>query len=297
MFGFQRAALPTCALSLLLIGGACTAVQPPRVSPASLETTQAIAHADLDAVQSQFVDIHGRVDYHGLQRSPGRLDRYYLWVTQESPDVHPARFPTRDDELAYWINAYNAAVLYTVVQNYPVSSITDVSAPFPLNLINDKIGFFFLQQVQVGGESTNLYDLENSLIRPRYREPRVHFALNCASIGCPRLPQEAFTGARLEEQLEREAFEFFAEERNLRFDHDEKTVYVSSILDWYEADFVDWLKEHHPDEPPTLLTYISLYGPKIQEAALMRARQENYDVDFIEYDWGLNDQAPAAAAR
>lgn len=289
----SRTSFVLAAVAVLALN-ACTAIQRPKVAPSSLATTPEVAHEDLDAVQRTFVDMNGRVDYRGLQRNPGQLDRYYLWVTEESPDSNPERFPTQDDQLAYWINAYNAAVLYTVLQYYPISSVTDVSAPFPLQLINDKIGFFFLQQVEVGGETTNLYDLENSLIRPRYPDPRIHFALNCASIGCPHLPQEAFTGAKLDEQLEREAFEFFSQARNLRFDHAEKTVYVSSILNWYESDFTSWLEENHPDKPATLLTYISLYAPKIEEAAVIRAQQEGYEVDFIEYDWGLNDQNPVS---
>lgn len=284
--------LSCTALALSL--NACTAIQRPRIAPTSVETTPEVAHGDLDAVQKDFVDVQGRVDYERLQRNPGRLDRYYFWLTEESPDTNPERFPTQNEELAYWINAYNAAVLYTVLQYYPVSSISDVEAPFPLHLVNDKIGFFFLQHVQIGGETTNLYDLENTLIRPRYPDPRIHFALNCASRGCPRLPQEAFDGRRLDEQLERETFRFFSESRNLRFDHAEKTVYVSSILDWYESDFRQWLQKNHPDKPPTLLTYISLYAPKTEEAAVMRAQQEGYDVDFIEYDWKLNDQNPVS---
>jgi len=291
-----RASLRVVAIAAILIAGSsCTAIQPARVALPSAETREEITHADLDAVLRRFVNAHGRVDYHGLQRDPGQLERYYLWVTEESPDNAPSRFPTRADELAYWINAYNAAVLTTVLRYYPISSVTDVSAPFPLHLVNDKIGFFFLQQVQLGGESMNLYDLENSVVRPRYGDPRVHFGLNCASKGCPRLPDEAFTGARLDEQLERETRLFFSEPRNLRFDHDEETVYVSSILDWYESDFTRWLEKNHPDQPATLLTYISLYAPQEHEAALLRARDEGYAVDFIEYDWGLNDQNPVVA--
>ncbi len=290
-----RQVVPLLAAATFL--GACTAIQPPRVTPTSLDATPIVAHADLDDVQNRFVDVRGRVDYHALQRDPARLDRYYFWITQESPDTNPERFPTRDDELAYWINAYNASVLYTVNQYYPVASVTDIGSVFPLSVINDKIGFFFLQQVDVGGETTNLYDLENSTIRPRYPDPRIHFALNCASIGCPRLPQEAFTGPRLQEQLDREAYAFFAEDRNLRFDHDTKTVWVSSILDWYESDFTDWLATSHPSEPATLLTYVSLYAPKVHEAAILRAKQEGYEVDFIEYDWGLNDQNPISEPR
>ena len=276
---------------------ACTAVEPAGVALPSLETSPEVDHADLDEVQRRFVDERGLVDYRALQRSPGRLERYYLWLTGESPDSDPSRFPTREDELAYWINAYNASVLVVVLRHYPIASVTEVSAPFPLNLVSDKIGFFFLQQVRLGGATTNLYDLENSLLRPRYRDPRIHFALNCASLGCPPLPREAFTATRLDEQLDRAARRFFALPRNLSFDHREETVYVSSILDWYESDFTGWLERNHPDRPATLLTYISLYAPAEYEAALLRAREEGYAVDFIEYDWRLNDQLPAHRAR
>lgn len=273
---------------------ACTAIEPARVAPPSLETSRQVTHADLDAVQRRFVDEKGLVNYHALRREPGQLDRYYLWLAEESPDSNPERFPTREDALAYWINAYNASVLVTVLRYYPIASVTDVPATFPLGLIDDKIGFFFLQEVQLGGESTNFYDLENSLIRSRYQEPRIHFAINCASLGCPQLPQEAFTSPRLDEQLDREARRFFARHQNLHFDHDAETVWLSPILDWYESDFTQWLEQHHPDRPATLLEYVSLYAPKEHEAALLRARDEGYEIDFIEYDWGLNDQTPTA---
>lgn len=266
----------------------CTSIRPAGVVGRAAVTKPEFSHAELDAVQSRFVDAEGRVDYQALAKDPADLERYYLAVASYSPDSHPEMFATSEDELAYWINAYNAAVLKTVLSYYPIASVTDVVAPFPLWVFSDKIGFFLLQRVILGGEPTSLYALENSVIRRRYREPRVHFALNCASRGCPRLPQEAFAGDQLDEQLEQQTRAFFAEERNLRIDHEAGVVHLSRILDWYEDDFTDWLAEHHPGRPATLIEYVSLYVPPERAAELSRAR--DYELRFLPYDWALNDR-------
>ena len=124
--------------------------------------------------------------------------------------------------------------------------------------------------------------------------------LRCAGMSAEQAEQ---TGRRelhelgLDEQLDRATRRFFALPRNLRFDHREETVYVSAVLDWYESDFTDWLERHRPDLPATLLAYISLYAPPEHEAALLRAREEGYAVDFIEWDWRLNDQHPVGRPR
>jgi len=280
------------AMALLALAGCSTAVTPASVSLPSVETTEKIAHADLAEVLRDRVDEKGLVDYRGLKRVPGRLERYYLWLSETSPDDEPELFPTRNDELAYWINAYNACVLVVVLRNYPIAGVADVRTPFPLSLVDPKIGFFFLQQVKLGGEETSLYALENSLIRPRFEEPRAHFALNCASRGCPQLPREPFVGSRLDEQLDREARRFFADERNLSIDHAERRVTLSSILDWYEDDFVEGYESSHPGQSGSLLAYALLYAPPEKKADLERAIAESYDVAFAPYDWSLNDQKP-----
>lgn len=267
----------------------CTAIRPAGVVGRASAVGPGFSHAELDAVQARFVDEQGRVDYRALAKDPADLERYYLALVTYSPDSHPELFPTPEDALAYWIDAYNAAVLKTVLTYYPIASVTEVAAPFPLGLFSDKIGFFVLQRITLGGTETSLYGLENSVIRGRFREPRIHFALNCASRGCPHLPREAFVGERLDAQLDRETRRFFAEERNLLIDHDERVVYLSSILDWYADDFTDWLAERRPDRPATLLEYVSLYVPPARAAELGRAR--DYEIRFVPYDWSLNDRA------
>ncbi len=266
-------------VALLLLAG-CATIPP---GPAPIPPPAVFSHADFDRVLQRFVDDQGRVDYAGLQADPGDLDRYYAQVAAWSPDNAPALFPSRDDRLAYWLNAYNAAVLRTLLAYYPVASVDAIPPWLP-----SKFGFFILQRFTVGGETTNLYTLENALVRERYKDPRIHFALNCASAGCPRLPRRAFTGAALPQQLEAETRHFVAAPRNVRVDDAARTVWLSSIFNWYVSDFLDW--------PPlggragaTLLDYVALYAEPAQADALRRAAV--YEVRFTPYDWRLNDQA------
>lgn len=286
----RRAAAVRVALATLfaLLGGACAEVRASEGADPERESAP-FSHDDFDRVLERFVDERGLVDYPALAREPGDLERYVAQLARTSPDSDPALFPTREDRLAYWINAYNASVLATVLRHYPIPSVTAVRAPFPLSLASDKIGFFVLERIELGGDRTNLYALENSLIRRRFAEPRVHFALNCASLGCPRLPRRAFRGADLDQRLDEETRRFFAEERSLQVDHAARVVRLSSILDWYERDFTRWYEKRFPGSDATLLDYVLLYVAPERRAELEGAR--DYEVEFLPYDWRLNDRA------
>lgn len=278
----RRAALHVALLAGLVAG--CTTIAPTLSAEQLGAPPATFSNAALDVVLRRYVDDQGRVDYAGLQANPGALDRYYDLVAAYSPDSAPALFPTRAHALAYWINAYNAAVLRGVVAAYPIESVGDVQPWLPA-----KAGFFVFQRFTFGGVTSNLYDLENTVVRERYRDPRVHFALNCASRGCPRLPRAAFDGAVLDVQLDQETRRFVAEERNVRVDHAARRVYLSSIFKWYQSDFLDW--------PPlsaaagaTLLDYVGRYATPERADDLRRAA--GYEIEFVPYDWGLNGQAP-----
>lgn len=270
------------SLALLLEAG-CTTLEPP--GPAAVPPApERFSHEHFDRVVRRHVDAEGRVDYAALQGDRADLDAYQRLLAAYSPDSHPEMFPTREDDLAYWINAYNASAIVAVLAYYPIAGVGDVKPPLLLRFLPDKSGFFVFQRFTFGGSTTNLYVLEHRVIRARYREPRVHFALNCASRSCPRLPARAFTAAGLEAELDRETRRFFAEERNLRVDHAERAVHLSSILDWYESDFTDAL----PGDDATLTAYAALYAPPDVAAELARAG--DYEVRFVPYDWRLNDQ-------
>ena len=136
-------------LAVLLMG--CDSVIEPRFGPVE---PGPFDHAELDLVQQRFVDDFGRVDYDGLARDREPLDRYYRRLSATSPRSNPDFFPTREDELAYWINAYNAAVLVTVLEHYPIDSVGDVKAPLllrPFLLGKSRLaGFFYFQHLRIG---------------------------------------------------------------------------------------------------------------------------------------------------
>ncbi len=269
-----RLAILAAALAL----SACTAVRPLDSATPALT---ADFHSNLDSVMRNFVDARGRVDYGALARDRTQLERYFALVAAYSPDSHPHLFATSNQALAYWINAYNGAVLAAVTRNYPIRGVGDVGWSLM------KIGFFVQQQFTFGGATMNLYDLEHKVIRDRFRDPRIHFAINCASVGCPRLPQHAFRASDLDARLDEETRRFFAEERNVRIDHAARTVHLSAILDWYADDFLVWPEHRLPDEP-VLVDYIALYSAAARRAELERAR--SYEVHFNAYDWSLNDR-------
>ncbi len=267
---------------------ACTTIRPIDSSIAPAQS-QRFSHEDFDRVLHRFVNDNGRVDYTGLKADSEQFERYYQQVALYSPDNSSSSFKHESDRLAYWINAYNAAVIKTVLSYYPISSIEQVKPPLALFFLPDKTGFFVFQKPSFGRSTTSLYYLENSVIRKRFAEPRVHFALNCASRGCPKLPRYAFNGDQLQQQLDFEARKFFSESRNFKIDHETQTVYLSSILDWYHDDFVDWHQAQYPEQEASLLKYVALYV-KPEQASFLRGKGAAYGIEFLPYDWGLNDQ-------
>jgi len=287
-FGGLRLGYWPLALAIAVVTG-CTAI-PPASPPGShaLPTTRDF-HADLHEVLQRFVDDDGLVDYPALAADRTALDRYYALVAAVSPETHPAQFPTEHDRLAYWLNAYNAAVLTAVLQYYPIASVRDVRPPTALFFLPRLSGFFLFQRITLGGRTMSLLHLENDIVRARFGEPRIHFALNCASASCPRLPRTAFTGASLEAELEREARRFMADARNVRIDLATRRIELSPIFDWYEDDYLDWLAVHAPDAPHTLSAYVARYAPATQAAALRACA--DCTVTFAPYDWSLNDRS------
>ena len=206
-------------VTLMGMMAGCTTISPTPEGPLSVSPPETFSHAVLDQVLRQVVDENGRVDYAALAGNTGDLERYYRLLATYSPDSHPQMFPTSRDRLAYWINAYNSATIKTVLNYYPIASVVDVRPPMVFFFMPEKSGFFLFQRQILGGREISLYGLENGIVRRRFIDPRYHFALNCASNSCPRLPAEAFEAQNLETQLERETRKFLSDERNFKIDH------------------------------------------------------------------------------
>ncbi|MDJ0810740.1 MAG: DUF547 domain-containing protein [Desulfobacterales bacterium] len=287
------------ALAIFLFGWVaigCTTIRPQPMEAPPPSSLQTFSHERFDTVLATFVDAQGLVDYARLQQNPQDLEAYYRQIAAYSPDSHPELFTTAEHKLAYWINAYNAGAIKIVTTYYPIASVLEVQKPWLFFFMSDQAGFFFFRRLAFGGKTTSLYYLENKVIRERFGDPRIHFAVNCASLGCPRLPQRSFEARTLNRQLDHETRRFLAEQRNFRIDHANRTIHLSAIFEWYHEDFTQWYQAQFPELRASLLDYIALYLPPERSKALQEVR-DRYTISYEPYDWGLNDQNPQPPHR
>jgi hypothetical protein len=235
-------------------------------------------HSTLDTVLVSYVNDAGLVDYASLQKNRTSLDSYIDSIGSVSPQSHPERFASSAHQLAYWLNAYNAIVLRGIIDAYPVDSVKDIK------LFN---GFFNRQTWNVGGQSLTLDTIENDIIRPQFNEPRIHFVLNCGAKSCPPLENRAFTGASLEDRLEKALKRFTASE-DFFYLHEDRLI-LSKIIDWYRTDFHHQPPSNNPQSPaidPLISYFIPHADPSIRDLL----RRPTLNVEFMDYDWSLNEQ-------
>lgn len=239
------------------------------------------SHDAWERVLQQHVDARGFVDYRALAEDRADLDRYIARLRAARPESDPELFPTRDHELAYYINAYNAWVFWGVLDRGP-----DIDGVW--GLFGTGLSFFVGMDIELGGRETNLKELEDDVIRAKYQDPRIHAALNCASVSCPRLPREPFTGEDLDAQLDAAMHEFVTDPKHLEVDRSEKTVRMSKIFDWYADDFLAYVREKGAREKgvrdPNVIDYVNLYRGDAGEIP------RTYSVELMAYDKGLNAQ-------
>ncbi len=234
---------------------------------AEVESAQAFDHSAFDALLSEFVDERGGVDYAGLAGESRRLDAYL--ASLEIADFEPLG---RDEKLAFLINAYNAFTLRLILDHYPLDSIKDV----PLNRQWDDARW------RLAGSTLSLNDIEHAEIRAKFREPRIHFALVCAAKGCPPLAREAYTGERLEEQLEARARYVHERETWFRYDRSEGVLNLTALYDWYGDDF--------REVAGSASAYAARYSGALADDLEAGKTPE---VRYLDYDWSLNEQAEA----
>ena len=226
------------------------------------------------SVLESYVDDQGYVDFLSLNKDQEMLNRYLTIIRSSGPKSTPDQFPTRQHELAYYINAYNALVFNGVLAMGP-----DIESVWS-GLISG-LNFFVRMDIELDGQVTNLRNLENKVIRDIYKDPRIHAALNCASISCPRLPREPYTSEKLDQQLESSMREFAGNINNVRVDTLNSTVYLSEIFDWFDEDFLEYEKLQNNSEP-SLLGYINRYR------AIDKKIDTSFKMKFIDYNKGLN---------
>lgn len=222
-------------------------------------------HEKWDQILKQYTTKKGNqvyFKYNELKKNEGVLNSYL----NELESLKKEKFNTfnQDQKLAFWINAYNAYTIQIILKHYPLNSIKDISSglfssgPWKKDFIN------------LFGKKISLDNIEHDTIRKEFDEPRIHFSVNCASIGCPSLLQEAFIGAKLENQLDRAANNFLQNKSKNYVKGN--TLYLSKIFKWYGGDF---------DQ--------KYGGFKNYVVKTLNLPQKDYEVEFNDYDWNLNE--------
>jgi hypothetical protein len=231
-------------------------------------------HASWDRALKRAVNEVGEVDYAALKNDRDLL-AYVAALRAASPENKKELFSAKGDELAYWINAYNALTTYGVAKAYPTKGVKELGFLF---------GFFRRKDYVLGGRSLSLQQLENEIIRARYAEPRIHFAIVCASLSCPKLSRDAYTATNLEKQLAFQTRQYFAETRNVAVSGN--TVTLAAILDWYKADF--------GGSRAALLEYAKQHTTEAKRKAMAAVASPR--IVFRDYDWSINDLGSRARA-
>lgn len=250
--------------------------------------TDRFSHDTFERLLSRFVDDNGEVDYASWHGSPGaleELDGYLAAVGKFSPDSDPARFVSANDAFVYWIQAYNAYVIRSVLEHWPLDSVTDVKAPIE---VVKGLGFFYRLRFNFGGKYYSLFEVENGVIRKRHHDARLHFVLNCASDSCPVLRPVLPVGDELEATLAQAAAAFVTDTSNVAIDHSRKTVTLSRIFKWFRKDFINDLRWRGLPAQRGLIDYVASIAP--EELRQELANAGDYELKFFEYDWSVNAQ-------
>ena len=211
------------------------------------------------------------LDYKHVSKSDGKALNTYI---SQLKGIDPRRLQ-RDEQFAYWVNLYNALTVQLILDNYPVKSINKLGGFFSFGPWDDEV-------VQVAGQSLTLNDIEHRILRPIWKDKRIHYAVNCASYGCPNLQNKPYSALTLNKQLDEAAKEFINADKGLVFEGN--TLVLSSIYDWYREDFGDFneLRKH-------LLSYL-------EGKQQVKLKAFNGDIEY-RYDWTLNDHSKADEAE
>lgn len=245
-------------LSVLLINLACGSSDLGQVG------TKPPSHEDFDVMLKKYVSIDGKVDYKGFIKGKAALEKYLELLSQNPPDR--SRW-SQEEQLAYWINAYNAFTIKLIIDHYPLKSIRDIKPKVPVPLFNT---VWHIEFFEIGGKPASLDEIEHKILRKEFEEPRIHFAINCASFSCPILSNEAFVPEKIEQQLERAASLFINDPQRNKIKPDQ--VEISQVFSWFKEDFT---------RKGDIIDYLNRYSKvKINKKA---------KVSHLPYDWSLNE--------
>lgn len=226
-----------------------------------------VSHQIWDELLQEYVDQYGLVNYEAWAKDTNRLQEYLNILSNNHPND---KNWSKAERYAYWVNAYNAFTVKLILDHYPIDGIKDIKSGIPfVNTVWD------IKFINIEDQTYDLNNIEHGILRNRYiDDPRFHFAINCASMSCPKLQNYAYTAENLDAQLDEAAREFIREPYRNRITSD--SVYLSKILNWYWGDF----KDQYDNRVELVNNYLETPVPA------------DTPTTFLDYDWSLNEQTP-----
>lgn len=252
---------PILLICIIALSTSCTLPSCRTIS--GLETdSQPFTHGQWTNLLQKHVNPDGWVNYDGFIKDSLQLNNYLQQIESNYPNE---KNWSREQILAYWINAYNAYTVQIVIRNYPVASIKDIKPGVAfLNSVWD------IKFITIEGEQLDLNNIEHNILR-KMNEPRIHFAVNCASYSCPKLLNTAYEAATIDNQLNQQAVDFINDPKRNVITAEKADV--SSIFNWFTGDFTN---------DGSLKDFLNKYS-KVPIA-------ESTGINFLEYNWNLNKQ-------
>ncbi|WP_299221962.1 DUF547 domain-containing protein [uncultured Aquimarina sp.] len=211
-------------------------------------------HSNWNLLTKKYVSASGKVNYSGFKANISEIDTYLLHLQ----NITPQKDWTKNEKLSYWFNLYNASTIHLVASAYPVKSIKDINNGKPW----DK------KFIKSGSKVYSLNEIENTIVRPNFNEPRLHVAFNCAAVSCPKLLNEAFTPTKLNNQLNKLSKTWINDPTKNEINAN--IIAISKIFEWYGVDF-----------KKGIIPFINTY-------ATIKAN-DSAKIQYLEYNWDLND--------
>ena len=228
----------------------------------SLNYANPVQHGEWDILVKKHVSKNGMVDYQGFLKDKKQLQVYLDKLSANRPTSKWSK----NEKMAFWINAYNAFTVKLILDNYPIKSIKDIKRGIPF--VNSVWDIAF---IPMGKEKIDLNYIEHTILRKEFKDPRIHAAINCASFSCPLLRNEAYYASRLDEQLNDAMRKFVNDSQRNQLD--KSNIKISKIFSWFAGDF--------KLNGSSVVDYLNKYAKK--------RVQPNAKIDFLEYQWELND--------
>jgi hypothetical protein len=227
-------------------------------------------HSNFNQVVKEYVDDKGLIDYNGIAEEP--LFQAYM----ETLKTAKLGNLSKDGQLAFWINAYNAVTIDKVIKWKPKKSVRETFIPG----VWTSTKFFTAREHTVAGKLMSPDDIEHEILRKRFNDPRIHFAIVCASSSCPPQPRFAYTDKNVQAMLDEETRKYMNSQRGSRIANAENTLYLSKIFDWFADDFIK--------KSGSVTEFIKPYV----NGGVLSFLEQNPRISYLDYNWALNAKEP-----